>query len=320
MLEKIKKRVLISIAAAGILYLAFTVYADFNDVAFAFGIFNWLLLPVLLILSLLNYFTRFFKWHYYLHLLKVKLKWIDSLSIFLSGLIMSITPGKFGELLKSYLVKQVNREPISKTAPIIFAERLTDFISLVILSIIGAYIYDYGREISIIIGLIILTLIIIISNKYLAEKIFGVLSKIKFFNKHLTGVRNAYESSYKMLKPLPLLYMTIVSIISWGFEGLGYYIILINFNVDVTLFWALFSYSFATIIGAVSMLPGGLGVTEGSLTFMIIEKGASKNIAVASTFLIRAVTLWFAVLIGVAAVGFYQKRFGKLTEELNTGK
>ena len=57
----------------------------------------------------------------------------------MSGLITSITPGKMGELLKSYLVKQIKNIPISKTAPIIFAERITDSTSLMVISIIGAY-------------------------------------------------------------------------------------------------------------------------------------------------------------------------------------
>ena len=69
------------------------------------------------------------------------------------------------------------------------------------------------------------------------------------------------------------------------------------------------------IIGAISMLPGGLGVTEGSLTFMLVQKGVSNQYAVASTFIIRAVTLWFAVLIGVISVSIYQKRFGKIIIE-----
>lgn len=63
----------------------------------------------------------------------------------MSGLVMSVTPGKMGELLKSYLVKQVNGTSISKTAPIVFAERATDFLSLTIMALIGAYYFNYGK-------------------------------------------------------------------------------------------------------------------------------------------------------------------------------
>jgi glycosyltransferase 2 family protein len=109
--------------------------------------------------------------------------------------------------------------------------------------------------------------------------------------------------------------MTLVSLVSWSFECLSYYLILIIFKIDVGFLWSSFSYAFATIVGAVSMLPGGLGVTEGSLTLLAINKGFPKEIAVASTFIVRVVTLWFAVLVGIVSVSVYQNRFGKITVE-----
>ncbi|MEO8230841.1 MAG: lysylphosphatidylglycerol synthase transmembrane domain-containing protein [Ignavibacteriota bacterium] len=317
MFQKIRNRIFISIAFAAILYLVFMIYVDFEKVLNSFKEFNWLLLPILLLLSFGNYISRFFKWEYYLKIIEVKLHKLDSLSIFMSGLIMSVTPGKMGELLKSYLVKQVNGTSISKTAPIVFAERATDFLSLTILALAGAYFYDYGKNIIIIITVIIISGLVIISNKNLFYKIILLFSKIGFISKHVLKIQTAYESSAKLLAFTPLFLMTMLSVISWGFECLGYYIILTNFNLKVDVMWAFFSYSFATIVGALSMMPGGLGVTEGSLTLMLVKKGLSENNAFAATFIVRAVTLWFAVLVGAISVLFYQKRFGRIVLESN---
>lgn len=310
MLNKIRKKVLLSLIVGGLFYLGFTIYADFHDVLLSFEKFNWLLLIPLLFLSLINYLVRFLKWDYYLSLLKIRIKKIDSLSVFLSGLIMSITPGKVGELLKSFLTKELTGEPVSKTAPIIFAERITDFNALLLISMTGAFIYDYGRSVVLATAVFFIVVIVIISNKKAAYLIFRIIEKNSFIKRHLQKFHSAYESSYIMLKPVPLLAMTFLSIISWLAECLGYYIILVNFDVGISFLWASFSYAFATIAGAISMLPGGLGVTEGSLTFMLIRNGQTKELAVASTFIIRAVTLWFAVLVGIISVSFYQKRFG----------
>jgi uncharacterized membrane protein YbhN (UPF0104 family) len=284
LLKKLKKKILLSVVIGGILYLAFTIYADFNQVVNTFTRFNWLLLPALLVLSFLNYLFRFFKWDYYLNVIKVKMKRIDSLSVFMSGLVMSVTPGKLGELLKSLLVKEITNTPISKTAPIVLAERITDFLSLLILAMIGAFIYDFGSGITLVVTLFFILLIV-----------------------------SAYESAYLLLKPLPLTSMTFLSLLAWGFECLGYYLVLLNFDVNFGLLWTSFSYSFSTIVGAISMLPGGLGFTEGSLTFLLIQKNISIDIAVTTTFIIRVVTLWFAVLVGIISVIFYQKRYGKIT-------
>jgi len=314
-LKKLKKKILISLAFGGLLYLGFTIYADFNQVAIVFEKFDWLLLPLLLVLSLLNYFTRFLKWDYYLSLLKVNVKKIDSLSIFMSGLIMSVTPGKMGELLKSYLVKEINGTAVSKTAPVIFAERITDFVSLILIGLTGAYIYGYGGEITLGVGIFFLIVLIIVGNKKLALPIIGLFEKIDFIKKHIVKIHNAYESSFQLLQPRPLVYMILLSLVGWFFECLGYHLILSNFGVENSLMWASFSYALATIAGSITMLPGGLGVTEGSLTFLLIKYGASKEIAVASTFLVRVVTLWFAVLVGIVSVTFYQRRFGKIAVE-----
>lgn len=312
MLEKLKQRTLISIAFAGILYLAITIYIDFNLLIESFKKFNLLLLPVLLLLSLLNYFARFYKWDYYLSILKINLPKKDSLLIFMSGLLMSVTPGKIGELLKAYLVKTVNKTPASVTAPIIFAERATDFLSLTILALVGAYIYDYGRNAALVITIIILIGIFILTNRKVFDSLMMVLSKIKFVQKRIESIEQLYHSTYTLLKLKPLLIAVSISVLSWGFECFGYYLVINNFINTIGVSWSFFSYSFSTIVGAVSMLPGGLGVTEGSFLLMLTSKGLSASDAAATTFITRVVTLWFAVLVGIVAVFFFQRKFGKI--------
>jgi uncharacterized protein (TIRG00374 family) len=157
-----------------------------------------------------------------------------------------------------------------------------------------------------------LLLIIVISNKQLALPLINLSEKIPFIKNYIRSIHSAYESSYQLLKIKPLVLMTLLSLVSWGFECFGYYLILLNFDVDFGFLWASFSYSFSTIVGAVSMLPGGLGLTEGSLTFLLLQKGILPEIAVATTFIVRVVTLWFAVVVGIVSLSFYQKRFGKI--------
>lgn len=318
MLQRVRKNVLIFTAAAGVIYLGFTIYADFDKLIDAFTKFSWYLFPLLLLLAYLNYLSRFFKWDYYMRVLNIPLKRTDSFYIFMSGLIMSVTPGKMGELLKAFLVKQVAGTPVSRTAPVIFVERITDFISLIIVALIGAYTFNYGKGIVIGVGIFFILILIIISSTTLSFAIIGFLERFSFLRKHMEKIHNIYQSAYSLLRPKPLVYMSLLSMVSWSLECLGYYLILVNFGTGLSLLWASFSYAFATIIGAVSMLPGGLGVTEGSLTFLLIQKKISNEIAVASTFIIRVVTLWFALVVGIISVSVYQKRFGKIKiEQIN---
>lgn len=315
MLEKIKRNIFITMALAAAIYLLFSIYTDIDKIHDAFSVFNWMIIPVLLLLIFANYLIRFVKWHYYLKTIGIELAARNSFIVFMSGLIMSVTPGKMGELLKSYLVRQVTGEPIAKTAPVVFAERITDFIALVLLAILGAWTFNYGRIIVIGTGVFFLVVILIICSRTITESIIRRMSKLEVLRKYTEKMLTAYESTYVLLRPRPLLYMSAVSIVSWSFECLAYYLIVINFQTDVTYFFASFIYAFSTIAGAVSMLPGGLGVTDGSMTYLLVHNGIKSNIAVSATFVARIVTLWFAVIIGIVSITVYQKWFGAIKED-----
>lgn len=267
--------------------------------------------PVVLLLSLCNYVARYFKFGYYLKVLNIKTERKMSFLIFLSSFIMSITPGKIGEVFKSYLLKEHYGTPISKTAPIVFAERITDFISLVLLSLIGALIYGYGTTLIIGIGLFFVFVVVIISSKTISYKIIGILDKFSFFSKISGKIHIAYDSIYQMVQIKELIITVFLSIFAWFFECLGFYLVLNGFGIEnvvyVSIFVATFIYGFATIAGAVTMLPGGLGATDASITGLLVLLQIPRNISVASTLIIRVATLWFAVIVGIIAIIIYQK-------------
>jgi uncharacterized protein (TIRG00374 family) len=66
----------------------------------------------------------------------------------------------------------------------------------------------------------------------------------------------------------------------------------------VSLSSATFIYAFSTIFGALTLLPGGIGTTEGSMTGLLTLQGIPIVDAAAATFVIRVCTLWFAVAVG----------------------
>ncbi|HNY12637.1 MAG TPA: hypothetical protein PKK26_13690, partial [Candidatus Wallbacteria bacterium] len=110
---------------------------------------------------------------------------------------------------------------------------------------------------------------------------------------------------------------TFLSVLAWALECYSlYYIVKIitvgsAFSLNILMLCA-FAYSFSTIIGALAMLPGGLFVTESGMSFLLVKllKFPLPD-AVAATFMVRAATLWFALLIGIFALpafNFYISR------------
>jgi glycosyltransferase 2 family protein len=150
--SKYKKKILLSVSFGAFVFLVFSLYADFNNLLNAFNQFNWIWYPLVLLLSFGNYLIRFLKWQFYLGILDVQIKTGTSFLIFISSFVMSVTPGKMGEVLKSFLLKEETGTPVSVSAPIILAERITDFLSVVLLCIAGAFVFDYGKGIIIATG------------------------------------------------------------------------------------------------------------------------------------------------------------------------
>jgi glycosyltransferase 2 family protein len=308
--SKYKKKILISVIFGAVIYLAFSIYADFDKLLISFGKFNWWWLPLILAFSFGNYIFRFFKWHYYTKIINIDIPFKKSFLIFLSAFVMSVTPGKMGEVLKSYLLKEEFGTPISKSAPIIIAERLTDFISIVLLCISGAYVFNYGQNLVIIVGVFFLSVTLLISYRRLSLKLISFLEKIKFISKNIHKIHTAYDSIYNLVKFKSLVVATMISLVSWFFECIGFFIVLkvfsLSSNIDVSIMTATFMYAFSTIVGAIAMMPGGVGATEATLTGLMILLQIPKDISVASTIIIRVSTLWFAVLVGIIALYIYQ--------------
>ena len=317
MKAKFRKRLLLSLAFGALVFIGLTVFADAGKLAAAFGQFTWALFPVVLACSSMNYLFRYLKWDYYTRVLEIRPSTSANVIIFFAAFLMAVTPGKLGEVLKSYLLKQVNGTPIARSAPIILAERLTDFIGLTILILIGAWVFGQAQEVIVFFAVFFSSVTALLAWRRGSMAVIRALERIPVIARHAHHAVEAYDSVHLLLRPKVLFNAVVLSVVSWFFECAGFWIILHEFHAPPTLLKASFIYAFSTIVGAVTMLPGGLGTTEGSLTGLTMLAGASRDIAVASTFLIRVATLWFAVVVGIVVTLAFQHRLNVRIEDID---
>ena len=112
-------------------------FADADELLEQLRGFDPALLPALLGLSLVNYLVRFVRWQIYLRHLGVRLAWHKSLAVFLFGFVLSVTPGKAGELGKAWLVRELGGGPAMRVAPAVVCERLTDLLGVIAIILLG---------------------------------------------------------------------------------------------------------------------------------------------------------------------------------------
>lgn len=325
-LGKLQRRILLAIILGVVVYFAMTVYADLDQLVGAFKGFDWRYLPLVFLMTFLNYSIRFFKWDFYLKQIDVHLSRADSLRIYFSGYIMTVSPGRVGEVLKSYLLKKTDGTRISRSAPIVIAERYTDFIGMVILAFIGVNAYRFGDEsfrwkMMTVSFVLICVFLVLTGYRPLAKRVIRLAERLPYFSRFAIKIETAFDSIQTLLAPKSLLYGTLNSVVSWFCECIGFYLVLRGFGLtdhpSINVMSAVFIYAFTTILGAISMLPGGLGVVEGGLTGLLTVIKIPKNLAVAVTLIIRMATMWFAVLIGIVVLSWNQKRFEGVEQYLD---
>lgn len=268
----------------------------------AFRGFRWALAPVVVAAVLVNYALRFLKWDYYLRRLSIPLPRRQSALVFLAGFAMAITPGKLGELLKAVLVRDLVGTEIGRTASVVMAERLTDVAGLVILSAFGATVLPGG---GIVLGVIaggLAVAVVAIMRPELAGALQTRLASWPAVGRLAGTLAVFLAGGRSLLAPGPLAWAVALSTVSWFSECLALSLVLGGLGAPVPLRAATFVYAFASLAGAVSMLPGGLGAAEASLAALLVALGIGLPQAAAATLLIRAVTLWLAVGLGAATL------------------
>lgn len=283
--------------------LGLTFLADFRATIEALSKFKVIYLPLILGLTFINYMLRFIKWQYYLKLIKVQLPLKDSFRIFLSGLAMSITPGKAGELLKSLLLKEITGTPVSRTAPVIFTERLTDGFGLIILSLSGMALFKHGTEVLLFITLILAAMVVVIKTPRLYRLFINLCSRIPVARKFTGVFETLFSSAGELIAIKPFLLAITLSVVSWGFESVAFYLVFTGLGFKVSFVAVTFTLAFSSIVASASMLPGGLGAAETSIMGLLVKIiGVPAGTAAVATIIIRFCTLWFGVTIGLLAI------------------
>lgn len=312
------RKVIYAMLLAVCVYFGFALYSGFGKIRDSLAIFHPEAFAAACALAFGNYFLRYLKWEFYLARLEIRgVPKFDSFLTFLSGFVLTITPGKVGEVFKSLVLFETHGVAMTKTAPIIVAERATDVIGIVILIVFGSLGFSGGLVWAGIGTALVLALIIVIGSKKLSMALIGLVGKIPGRVGQLAPkLELAYESLALMLRFRNLLLPSALSAAAWMLECLALWVILAGFGQSTSVPLATFFYATSTLVGAIVPVPGGLGITEGSLMGQMTELGhVGPGIATAAMILVRFATLWFAVLVGFVALSWMKRLHPNLLAE-----
>jgi glycosyltransferase 2 family protein len=321
-LTQLRGKIIVSALLGLAVVVVLGLLSDIGEVRESFATFQWAMLPAILGFTALNYSLRWAKWDYYLRRMGMGrgVSYGDSALLFTSGMVMAVTPGKVGEVLKSYLLKRINNTPISASAPIVLAERVTDGLAMLLLMGFGLTLYPPARPAFVVLVVLTVVGLLVVQSQALIAALLGIVAKLPYGGRIAPRLETAYLSSRQLLSWHILLPSTVISLVSWFGECVAMYYVLRGVGVApsyLLLVEATFVFAASTLFGLVSFLPGGLGVSEGSST-LLLERliPLAAGPATTATIIIRFCTLWFGVTLGAVALAIFSRRYAEEREAI----
>jgi uncharacterized protein (TIRG00374 family) len=116
------------------------------------------------------------------------------------------------------------------------------------------------------------------------------------------------ESTLQRMRAMPLSPGSTVAVVAlatsvWGCDFLC---LLCSFAaVHAAIPWSgvLLAYGVAQVVGSLPIVPGGIGIVEGSLAVILAAYGAGRVPALSAALVFRLVSFWIAIAIGWLTVG-----------------
>jgi uncharacterized protein (TIRG00374 family) len=268
---------------------------------------------MLVLAAVASTLIRFLNWPYYCKVQGIEIPTKKLLLYHVSGMALLPTPGKLGTGLRLWLMNRHHAIPYRKSAPILLFDLLTDFLALILL--VAAALPWLGHAAGLKLGLLMLTLILagIVAVLYVPQipralikfayrlggnhkpKFFATLLRLTVSLRVLVGPENLARTLGNALA-------------GWGIVTLAFALLLKDLGYDQTWSISIFAIGCGTILGAASMLPGGLGGTEAIILAVLLANNISLADATIFTALLRLCTLWLPVLAGVCTLPLVLKK------------
>ncbi|MHA2219075.1 MAG: lysylphosphatidylglycerol synthase transmembrane domain-containing protein [Candidatus Hodarchaeales archaeon] len=296
----------------GVVYLILILVSNWEQLFDYLGMIPVEIILIAMGLSFLNYLCRFVKWLLFTKSLQLKIPLLYNFKVFMAGLALAITPAKAGEAIRAVLLKKGSDIDLSKGLASTFSERLIDLLAVTIISIVGIIVMGFESDYLIIL-LAIFSFVVVGIIIFLSNHLYRIFSKVFFLGpwKKMGNYIDNFRSDVVITFQLPVFGGALVfGIIGWTCECLAFMLIAHSLGISMTFQMAMFIYATSSIIGAISFLPGGLGLMEGGLSFLVIDLlSVTYTQSVALTLVIRFTTLWFGVGVGLAFLLWITREF-----------
>ncbi|GEA50672.1 membrane protein [Vibrio inusitatus NBRC 102082] len=288
------KRLYLWLALGFVIYIAWKHSSDIGVALDSLQSLSVGLVILCLVFAGVSYSCRSLRWLGYMRLTEQEASINRHIVIYLSGFAFTASPAKAGELMRGTHLDELG-VPFRYTFLSFVSERLLDVLVVLLL---GTYflIEHFNLAFSLLsIAMLLLPFIVVPGLNVLLNL---ALSKPWF--EPIKILRDLWRLPVALRS---LLY----TLLAWTVQGLILFLILRGFGIEITMAMAVSIYCLSLLIGAASLIPSGIGVTEVGMIWLLTQMGVDNDIAIIASLITRMLTLWPAMMIGLACAFVLKK-------------
>jgi uncharacterized membrane protein YbhN (UPF0104 family) len=301
-------RAVVVFAAAGTaIYLAAALWAGADRTVTALARLGVGAMLIGTAVASLAYVARFGRWHVILLALGHRLPVGLNLRAYIAGLAMTSSPGKLGETLRSILLLP-HGVTVPQSLAAFFADRLSDVVGVALLGAAAGWLTG-GRQ-----PLLEVLLIGALGGPLLIALFLGGQKSQRWPGTtpgrgrmaRVLAALAAPAKEWARIWTVPrLLVFTAAAVAAYGLQALVFAAYAMAIGAQVGIGECIAIFASATLLGAASMIPAGLGAMEAALVVQLAGKGVDTGDAVALAIATRLSTLWCSIFLGLLALATF---------------
>ena len=144
-------------------------------------------------------------------------------------------------------------------------------------------------------------------KKKLFNLLLSVLQKIPILKKQSVSFSESYEIFGELTSSKIITKSAGVSFFAWIIDALMIYFIFIGFNLNFDIIFSTFAMYSSLLLGVLTMIPGGIGVTEVSFVEILKNEGVDTAVSTSLVILYRLVAFWSVTVLGFCTTRYFIK-------------
>ncbi len=264
-------------------------------------------------LSFAAYILRYLRWSWLLRRRGSAVPHVRGFLSYLAGFALTALPGKLGELIRIRYFAMLGVAPPNVIACFFF-ERVVDLVAVLLLASLIAGAVASFHIAALFVALVLCAVLLLCRYSNVWRRLAAPLRRLglRRLARIVSIGGRGLAAAATFLRPPEISVSLAAGLIAFGLQSLGFVQLVAALGISLRLDTAMAVFPLATLIGAASMIPGGIGTMEAATVVILTQFSAPLEAALFAAVAMRLGTLWFAIAVGLLSAIALELRAAKI--------